>query len=358
MQPYAVNARVSRLKVINDTFQKATGMGFGGQNVKLSPTGRRGVYDVFNETREVPTMRLPNASAATIARQRVGTVAYNLPRWAEKMPLLLDDLANLRPIGGPVDQLDDAGERYIADQERILKQRFTNGREFQIASMMRGSYTFTTSGDDMTQAFTGGTYTVDYQMPSGNKNQLNMVGGGDIIGTTWSNTAAPLIRDCLAVNSGFIENTGRGLTDIYCTSVVWGHVITNQEVQSLAGSVNTPFKQWSKDDDETMVGMLVGLPGIYWHINDNGISLAGTFTKLIPDTAAVFTTKLTPEIAAYYECMETVVDWVGRPPTPRKGAYFWAVPEKDPARYDLHALHNGLPETYIPAAIAFGTVVF
>lgn len=359
MQPYAVNARVSRLKVINTTLQKALGFGFSGGNVKLSPTGRRGVYDVFNETREVPTLRMPNASAATVARQRVGSVGYVVPRSAEKVPLLLDDLANLRPIGGPVDQIDDAGERYIADQERILKQRFTNLREFQCAAFLRGSYTFTSSGEDYTQAFSGGSFTVDYQMPSGNKNQLNMLGAGDIIGTSWANNAAQIVGDCLQVNAALIELTGRGLRHIYCTSVVWHHVIRNNEVQSLAGAVNTPFKEWTRDDsDETMFGRLVALPGVTWHINDNGVSLSGTFTKLIGDSNAVFTTELSPEIASYYECVETVVDWVGRPPQPRQGAYYWAVPEKDPARYDLYAIHNGLPVSFIPSAICYSTCVF
>lgn len=359
MQPYAVNARISRLRVNNESLQKATGMQPGGANVKLSPTGRRFMYDVFDETREVATGRTPNAPAATISRQPVNSVGVVIPRLAEKMPLLLDDLHNMRPIGGPVDQIDDNGEKYIAEQERIIKQRVTNFREFQVAAMFRGSYTYTQTGEDLIHGFTGGSVTIDFQVPSTNKSQLNMIGGGDIIGTAWDNPAAPLLRDLLAIDSALTQLTGRGLEHVYCTSVVWGFVITNQEVQSLAGSVNPPVRELKRDSaTQEMTATLNGMPTVTWHITNNGVNLNGTFTKLIGDDAAVFTTDLTPEIASYYECTETVVDWVGRPPQPRQGAYFWAVPKDDPAKYELRSVHNGIPSLQIPKALCYATVDF
>ncbi len=358
MQPYAVNIRVSRLRVINDTFQKALGFQVGGPNIKRSPTGERGAYDVFNETREVPRARFHNAASGVIARQAVGTVQFQIPRSAEKMPLLLRDIANLRPIGGPVDQLDEAGEKYIADQEKIMKQRAVNLREFQCAAMFRGSYGYTQSGDDLTHGFTG-TYTVDFRVPSGNKTQLDMLGAGSIIGTSWANAGAPIFTDLLEINKAFIQLTGRGLKHVYVNSVIWNRVVNNTQIQALAGIANPPVKELKRDESsEDFTAILNAIPWVTWHITDNGVNLEGTFTTLLPDTGAVFTVEITPEIAAYYECDEWVVDWVGRPPQPRQGAYFWAKPQDDPARYDLNMVHNGLPVLFIPAAIAFGTVVF
>lgn len=359
MSPYAVNARVSRLRVNNESLQNSTGMQPGGSNVRLSPTGRAGSYDVFDETREVPTARMPSASAATIARQAVGNVTYKIPRLAEKMPLDLDMLHNLRPIGGPVDVIDKAGELYIAVQEKILKQRVVNFREFQIAAMLRGSYTYTHTGEDLVHGFTGGSITVNYQIPSTNKSQLNMTGGGDIIATAWDNPAAPIVRDLLAIDKAFTELVGRGLEHVYVNSVVWGFVVTNAEVQSLAGSVNNPVREYKRDERTQEYTAVIGaLPWLTWHITNNGVNLNGTFTTLIGDTDAAFTTDLSPEIASYYECTEVVVDWVGRPPQPRQGAYFWAVPKDDPARYELRSVHNGMPVVFIPKAIAYATVDF
>lgn len=360
MNPVAVNLRVSRLRVINDTFQKALGFQFGGPNVQKAPGGMdRGMYDVFNETREVPGARSHDSHAATIAPQKTGSVGYVIPRSAEKMPLLLRQLTQIRAIGGPGGEVDKGGEKYIALQEKILKQRMVNLREFQTAAMMRGSYTFSQSGDNLVHAFSGGTHTVNYQIPSTNKSQLDMLGAGSIIGTSWANNAAPIITNLLMIDKAFTQLTGRGLAHIYCNSTIWNHVLNNQQVQNLAGAVNNPVKEYRRDDNtQEFTATINGMPFFTFHVSNNGVSLAGTFTLLIPDTMAIFTVEMGPEIAAYYECDEYVVDYVGRAPQPRQGAYFWAVAEKDPARYDLHSIHNGLPVVFIPSAMAPGTVVF
>ena len=359
MQPHAVNAVISRLRVNNQSLQKALGMEPGGTNVKVCPTGRRMMYDVFDETREVAEARLPNAPAATIPRQPIGSVSVMIPRLAEKMPLLLDDLANMRPAGGPVDQVDDNGERHIAMQQQIVKQRVTNFREFTCAAMLRGSYTYTLTKEALIHGFTGGAITVDFQVPAANKSQLNMLAAGDIIGTAWDNPAAPIVRDLLAIKRALTQLTGRGLRHVYLTSIGWGFVVTNQEVQSLAGSVNNPVKEYRYDDEtQEFVATINALPWVTFHITDNGVNLNGTFTTLIGDDAAAFTTELTPEVATYTEAKETVIDWVGRPPVERQGSYYWAKPNDDPAKYELRSIHNGLPSLQIPKAVCYATIDF
>lgn len=359
LQPSVVNERISRLRVINNTLQNHHGMQAGGAAVRRSPTGRRGSYDVFNDTREVATARLPGATSATIARAPRGNVAYVIPRIAEKKPLLMEELANLRPVGGPTNQVDDMGQLYIADEETINKQRVTNAREFQVAAMLRGSYTYTLTGDDLIHGFSGGGVTVNYQIPSGNKSQLNMLGGGDIIGTSWANAASPIVTDLFQINAAFNELVGRGLTDVWMTSVGWANVLANTQCQAQAGTVNKVFEFITKDEEtEEFTAKLKAVPWVTFHITDNGLNLNGTFTKLIPDTAAVFTVRMGPQIAKYYECGEpVVVEWT-RQQINAMGEYYYYDLKGDPASYVLHSIFNGLPVLFIPASIAFGTVVF
>lgn len=359
LQPSNVNERISRLRVINDTLQTRFGMQKGGANVRQSPTGRRGSYDVFNDTREVATARLPGATSATIARNPRGNVPFTIPRIAEKKPLLLEELSNLRPLGGPTNQIDERGKLFIADEEAICKQRITNAREFQVAAMLRGSYTYAISGDDLIHGFSGGDITINYQIPSGNKSQLNMLGAGDIIGTSWANAAAPIITDLFQIQAAFSQLTGRGLKDVYMTSVGWANVLANTQVQAQAGTVNQVFEFITKDDEtEEFTAKLKAAPWITFHITDNGLNLNGTFTKLIPDTAAVFVTSITPQVVSYYECGEPVVAEFLRIEAYAQGEYYYYDLKGDPACYLLFALFNGLPVLKIPASIAFGTVVF
>lgn len=359
LQPSVVNERISRLRVINTTLQNRFGMQSGGPAVRSSPTGRRGSYDVFNDTREVATARLPGATAATIARNPRGNVAFIIPRIAEKKPLLMEELSNFRPVGGPTNVVDQNGQLFIADEEMINKQRITNAREFQVAAMLRGSYTYTQSGDDLIHGFSGGGITINYRIAAGNKTQLNMLGGGDIIGVSWDNPAAPIITDLFQIQAAFNQLTGRGLKQVMVTSVGWGNVLNNIQVQNQAGSVNQVFDYISKDDDsEEFTARLKAAPWVEWLITDNGLNLNGTFTKLIPDTAAVFTTTVGPQVAKFYECGEpVVVEWT-RQQLYAQGEYFYYDLKGNPASYELYSIFNGLPVLLIPDSIAFGTVVF
>lgn len=186
-----------------------------------------------------------------------------------------------------------------------------------------------------------------------------MLGGGAIIGTAWDNAAAPIVRDILAINQAFIELTGSGLTDIYINSTVWGFVITNTEVQNLAGSVNNPVLSLTRDEkNNTMTGTLVACPWVTFHINDNVLKVNGTLTRLIPDTGAIFTIETDKQVVEYMECPEPIVDPISRAVSNQYGEYYYYKAIDDPAVYELHSRHNGLPALKIPNGVAFGTVDF
>lgn len=361
LQPAAVNDRISRLKVINTVNQQEFGMQAGGANVRQSPYGRRGSYDVFNDSREVAGPSAPGMPATTIAAQPVGNVPFVIPRVNESVPLLAELLHNLRPIGGPVGQIDTAGMQYVADQERILKQRITNMREFQTAAMQRGSYSYSngTPFQPFTHAFSGGSITIDYQVPAGNKTKLDMLGAGDILATSWDNAASPIVTDLLQINNAFIQLTGVGLRHVKLTSVGWGYVAANTQVTSQAGTANTYFEYITRDEQtENFTARLRAVPWVTFHVTDNGLNLSGTFTKLIEDDHAVFLTDMNPNVAQYWECSEPVSEWIGQPQTPRFGEYYWVAPTANPTGYQLFSLFNGLPVLKIPKALGYGLIKY
>ncbi len=363
LQPEIINERISRLKVQNTVLQKAFGLGMGGANVRQTPS-RRGVYDVFNETRDLPPAVTPGAVAATMDRQPVGAVTFTIPRAATNTPILMEEVNQLRPIGGPAGDIDQLGEKYILDQEANVRQKYVNLREFQVASMLRGSYTFSQSAPDrFVHDFSGGTITVDFQIPAGNKSQLNMLAGGDVIGTSWDNAAAPIVRDILAIDQAFQQLCGRPLTDIWVNSTVWGHVIVNTEVQNTAGSVNNPVESITRDNSEdnlSFTAILKAVPWVTWHITNHALNIgsSNTTTRLIADTMAVFTARMDGNIVQYWECPEPVVDPVTGAMSNQYGEYYYAKAIDNPVSYELHGRFNGLPILKIPAAVAPGTVVF
>lgn len=358
LQPVVVNDRIKRVKVINDTLQRALGMQAGGASIKKNPS-RRGSYDIYNDTREVGGATMPGVEATTRQRFPVGQVNFSVPRHAEKIPLPMEEINQFRPIGGPANVIDELGETYILAQEQNQKQLVTNLREFQVAAMLRGSYTWSKSGTAFAHSFSGGEVTIDFQIPAGNKSQLNMLGSGDIIGTAWDNAAAPIVRDLFQINQAFIELVGTMLTDVWVNSTVWGFIITNTEVQNLAGSSNNPVRSIVKNDaTQDFTAILEACPWITFHVCDNVLTVNGTTTRLIPDTAAVFTVNMDSFVCEYMEVPEPVVDPVSMKMTQQYGEYFYYKILDDPVIYELHSRFNGLPMLKVPKAIAFATVDF
>lgn len=362
LHPYIVQDRIKTLIVHNTTLQSHFGMGLGGGLRRQHPS-RSGVLDVFDETRNLPTATTPGTHSVTRARFPVAQIPYVIPRSAENLPMPLEEINQLRPIGGPAGEIDELGARYIMDQETNVRQTYVNLTEFQVSAMLRGSYSYTQLGDGFWHGYSGGNYTVDYQVPSGNKTQLDMLGAGDIIGTSWANAAAPIIRDLLQINAALIQLTGLGLRDIFVTSAVWGNVITNTEVQNLAGSSNNPVQNFTKDaTTETATATLSGAPWVTWHINDHGLAIGApgseSFTKLIGDTAAVFLPGFTVQLAEFRECPEPVVDPVSQQLTNQYGEYYYHKFTDDPVCYEFHSRYNGLPLLKIRNSVVYGTVVF
>lgn len=365
LNPAVVNARVDRLRVVNTALQTKWGMNKGGSAVRESPYGRRGSYDVFNSTRKVAKPVQPGTAAAMQPPNPVGNVNYTIPRFHPSIHLIAEQVHNQRPIGGPVSQIDAAGQQYVADQEMYLKQQITSAREFQVAAMQRGSYTYAL--DSPFQGFYmdysgGAAVTIDFQMPSGNKSKLDMLGAGDILATSWDNAAAPIVSDLLQINAAFIQLTGRGLANIGMTSIGWGYVGANTQVQTQAGTANTYFDYITRDEATTnFSARLRAVPWLTFDINDNGLDTASsgtTFAKFIEDDHAVFSISPDAVVAQYWECGEPISEWDGAPVVVRVGEYYWIAPRSNPTGYQLFALHNGMPVLQIPAGLAYGLIKY
>lgn len=363
LHPLIINDRIDTLIVNNDTFQSRMNMQAGGSMVRRQPN-RNGTYDIYDSTRRLPKASNPGTHSVSRERFPIGKVNYSIPRVAEHYTYPMEEINQNRPQGaGTGGEIDELGQQYLMDQERNIRQTNVNLREFQVVAMCRGSYTYTLTPDGFEHAFSGGGYTINFQIPAGNKSQLDMLGAGDIIGTSWDNAAAPIVRDLLAIDSALTELTGRGLYQVEVTSEVWGNVITNTEVQNLAGSSNDPVQSFTKDDrTQVATAILRGAPWVTWVINNNGLDIGSpgseTFTKLIEDTGAMFCVAPSPEIAVYWECPEPVVDPVTQNQTNQYGDYYYAKFMDDPVAYQYHTRFNGLPVLLIPKSKVYGTVVF
>lgn len=369
LAPSAVTKIISRIAVPGNTIQRFLGFEPGGRNTEQAPADgvRSYSYDIFDNVRSIARGRAPSAGPGVVARNPVGTNTVRVARSYEKISdMSYELLSNIRRIGEHAGELDRRGMRYLEKQGSFLQQRQTNFREFLAWGMLRGGCGFTISGDDWEPVLTGGTITLDWQIPAGNKTQLDMVGAGSILGTSWANAAAPIPGDLDDISASFQQLVGAPLDWVVTDSVVWNHVLSNTAVINQAGSANTVFDVFEMTGEKAADGTLTGLryatlkcrPWIKWWITDGGLDVNGTFTKYYSGGEASFGVDLGYGYAKMQEGSELVKESPWGTPEYRRGFHTWVREWDEPARVELHAINNIVPELTVPKGLAFADVVF
>lgn len=362
LHPQVVFASVTnRVRKTSNVLQRFWNMQVGGPNFERIQ-GRAGSYDIFDFVRDPAGARAPNTGPATIAPQAIHVQPVTCVRIYEKMPLLYERIFPIRRLGRPSSEVDPGGADYVERQKDVLATRMYNTREFLLAGLMRGTCQFLISNDDWIPVFSGGTITIDQQIPAGNKNQVT-----GSIASTWDNTtAATIFEDVLAVNTFMLQQTGWPLRHIWINSVVWSLVTNNAGIKARSGSANKVFSVYDglgqivrgdfAPDEHT--AELVCLPGIHWHIYDNGLSLNGTFTKFFPDTMAVFCPEPESMLATGIQGTEFVQENEMQPAQERQMPYFWPQYTREPAKIELCGMDIFVPVLRVPKSLCPATVVF
>lgn len=338
-------------------------------------------YRIFDNARVVAKGRAPGVGPATVSPNEVGTANVNVARFHQKIVMNYESLGNLSPIVGPNSNVDPLGQNYIMKQEIFMARQFNMLVEMLAACMMRDSLYFWMVGDDWYANFdapTGTTkgFNVPFQIPSGNKNQLNMLGTGNILTIPWSNPGAPIMQDLASIEAAYAQLSGYSMTDIWVNSISFSQVLLNTQIRNTGGSSNTVYAEFDRSPETFMDGepsnqykaTLRGVPQVTWHIDNDVVALntdidpsysnapsGGSLAKLIPDTMAIFCTSPSPDWTQMYYGGEAVVENPGMPAVTRMGYYAWHEYTTQPAAIEMLSLLNCLPLLYIPRCIAPST---
>lgn len=351
-----------------------------GPNVRYGDT-RFATFRLDDVTRVVGKGRAPGTGPASVAVNPIGDVRVSCARFHEKVRLLGESLGNLSPIIGPNSQIDAGGQSYIARQTVHLAEKYNNTIELLTTGMFQDNLYFQLSGDNLLPVIGAPTapnigVQIPFQIPSGNKNQLNLLGTGNIILIGWQNTGAPLIKNMLQIQSAMTQLSGYQPKHVWMNSLGWYNVLLNTEVRTTAGTSNQPFAQYERVQEMGVDGMpqpefaaeLRGIPWLQWHIADDVLvtggdidptwsSSSGTSTiKVIPDNTAIITPDPSPDWTEMYHGAEYISENAGQPMTLKRGYTFWKEWVTQPSCIELIALMNMIPLLYVPKAVCFATV--
>lgn len=396
LTPQVILKAVSRIRKFQGRLGKWIGFQpnrFNPDNVSLEgPNTRYGdtrfaSFRLDDVTRVVGKGRAPGTGPASVAVNPVGDVRVSCARFHEKVRLLGEFLGNLSPIIGPNSQIDTAGESYVARQTVHLAEKYNNTIELLTTGMFQDNLYFQLSGDNLLPVIGAPTapalgIQIPFQIPAGNKNQLDLLGTGNIIQIGWQNAGAPLIKNCLQIQAAMTQLSGYQPRHFWQNSIMWYNILLNTEVRNTAGSANTPFAQYDRVPETGMDGMpqaefaaqLRGIPWVTWHIADDVLVTGGdidpvwaqgaaavtagttNFIKVCPDNTVIIAPDPSPDWTEVYLGGEYISENAGQPMVLKRGYTFWKEWVTQPSCIELIALMNMIPLLYVPKALAFATV--
>lgn len=351
-----------------------------GPNVRYGDT-RFASFRLDDATRVVAKARAPGTGPASVPVSPVGEVRVSCARFHEKVRLLGEFLGNLSPIIGPNSQIDTGGQNYIARQITHLSEKYNNTIELLTIGALQDNLYFKLDGDNLLPVIGAPTapdlgFQIPFQIPAGNKNQLNLLGAGNIFNVGWQNAGAALIKNMLQIQADSTRLSGYQPMHIWINSLQWYNVLLNTEIRNAAGVSNTPFAGYERIPEKAYDGMpqpeftakLGGLPTWDWHIADDVIvtgadidpvwtaSTGATYQKVCPDNTAYMLPTPSADWAEMYQGAEYVSENPGQPMQLKRGYTFWKEWVTQPSCIELIALMNCIPLIYVPRAVMFATV--
>lgn len=390
LTPQVILKAVSRIRKFQGRLGRWIGFQpdrFNPDTVSLSgPNTRNGdtrfaSFRLDDVTRVVGKGRAPGTGPASVAVNPVGEVRVSCARFHEKVRLLGEFLGNLSPIIGPNSQIDAGGQSYIARQTVHLAEKANNTIELMTTGMFQDNLWFQLSGDNLLPVIGQPTapalgYQLAFQLPSGNKSQLNFLGTGNTIAIGWQNAGAPLIKNCLQIQAAMTQLSGYQPRHFWQNSLMWYNVLLNTEVRNTAGSSQTPFASYDRVPEMAADGMpqpefaaqLRGIPWVTWHIADDVLVTgsdidpvwssapsAATIVKVCPDNTVMIMPDPSPDWTEMYHGAEYISENAGQPMQLKRGYTFWKEWVTQPSCIELISLMNALPLLYVPKALAFAT---
>lgn len=195
-------------------------------------TGDYGTYTLIEGTRETARMVQYGAPSVRRALKGVKVVPVKLIHSFEHQfhdPMVLQNL--LRYDRPEVQQL---GSMEIARQTAEFRQLFDNLRTASLAMTLNLGFIYFDADGNLLPSSGSAVVSVDFQIPSGNKDQLDVFAAGAIIGAKWSAAGTDIVGQVAAIRDASLQKTGYPLEVAYYGENVLGYLLGNTSISALA----------------------------------------------------------------------------------------------------------------------------
>jgi hypothetical protein len=130
-------------------------------------------------------------------------------------------------------QMQNMGMEEVARQIKEAKTVLDNLRVATVAAALFTGQTNFDSAGNLLPSSVGATTTVNWSVPAGNQNQLNVFGNGNLIDAYWDSTTADIINQIVSIKQAAAELTGFPIKHAYYGRNILNFMATNTTVQAF-----------------------------------------------------------------------------------------------------------------------------
>ena len=250
--------------------------------------GNTGSYTKVESTRQVAQLVAYGGASINVQDGKISEVPLTLAHWYAHFDHKPTDMMNLLGMNGQ--GLQRMGEQVVAQKTALFTQRGMNTRRaFMYSAISQGLIRYDEKGNLLVGS--SSPNTIDFSVPAGNKNQLNVdidgngTGDGTILTASWATAGTSIEKQIAALKVAALQKTGYPLK----YALYGPGVLTNV-------AKNTTMKEYLRNNPGATQDIINGkIPNgfqdLIW-IDCSGAFFAdkdGKYVKFWADNQVVFT---------------------------------------------------------------------
>jgi len=214
-----------------------TGMDFPPEFLRVTKqiSGKTGEYTRVDGDRKVARIVAYGSPSQRRNLTGISKVAVNLLHSFEHEII---EGAILLALQDSNAQKQEMGAAEIARQTGDFARRFDELRKAMVRSILATGQIHFDEDGNLLASSDGAAFSIDFGVPAGNKDQLDVFGDGDIIDVSWDNAAAKIAVHMRALQEAAVRLTGYELTHAFYGKNIVEYLLKNTSVGKLIQNNN------------------------------------------------------------------------------------------------------------------------
>ena len=273
----------------------------------------------------------------------------------------VDTLNMLRQFDNP--QMQQMGRDEVLRQSRYTRQLLDNTRAAAVMSAVLTGKIRYTIGSGIEDPGGSNGQQIDFGVPSGNQNQLDVFGNGAIIGASWATATTDIPGQVHALLEAAVKKSGYPIRNAVFGKNILGYLTTNNYTKELING-NQAFAQ--AFGQNTIPGGFLGIQNWISGSNAFFVDPSGSYVELVGDDEVKFLPDASPEqyelIEGTYEVPtslgsvgQSAQQMINRFQTVR-GRFNYAKITDDPAGIKHNYGDTFLPALKVPTSVFYADV--